>query len=98
MDYGQYDTDFEVNDIMGASLLIKKEVLQIIGLMPEEYFLYGEETDWNFNIQKNGYKLMTIYKSKVYHKKSKTTGGDFSNLTLYYRTRNQFFKIHILFI
>jgi len=90
IDIGQYDYDFEVNDIMGASLLIKKEILDKIGLMPEEYFLYGEETDWNFNIQKHGYKLMTMFKSKVYHKKSRTTGGNNSPITLYYRTRNQF--------
>lgn len=89
IDNGQYDSDFEVNDIMGASLLVKKDTLNKIGLMPEEYFLYGEETDWNFNIQKNNYKLMTIYKSKVYHKKSNSTGGDLSDITLYYRTRNQ---------
>jgi GT2 family glycosyltransferase len=90
IDNGQFDYDFEVNDIMGASLLVKKEVLSKVGLMPEEYFLYGEETDWNFNMQKYGFKLMTIYKSRVYHKKSRTTGGDLSPITLYYRTRNQF--------
>lgn len=90
IDNGQYDYDFEVNDIMGASLLVKREVLNKVGLMPEEYFLYGEETDWNFNIQKNGYKLMTIYKSRILHKKSRSTGGDLSPITLYYRTRNQF--------
>jgi len=90
IDMGQYDYDFEVNDIMGASLLVKKEILNKIGFMPEEYFLYGEETDWNFNIQKHGYKLMTMFKSKVYHKKSRTTGGDDSLIALYYRTRNQF--------
>lgn len=89
IDEGQFDYDFEVNDIMGASLLVSKDVIKDVGLMPEEYFLYGEETDWNFNFQKHGYKLMTIYKSKVYHKKSVSTGGDFSDTTLYYRTRNQ---------
>ena len=90
IDTGQYDYDFDVNDIMGASLLVKKEVIASVGLMPEEYFLYGEETDWNFNIQKHGYKLMTIYRSKIFHKKSRATGGDQSSITLYYRTRNQF--------
>jgi len=89
VDMGQYDNDFEVNDIIGASLLVKKEIVQKIGLMPEEYFLYGEETDWNFNFQKHGYKLMTICRSKIYHKKGRAIGGDDSPITLYYRSRNQ---------
>lgn len=82
--------DIEVNDIMGASLLVNKEVINKVGLIPEEYFLYGEETDWNFNFQQNGYKLMTITSSRVYHKENRSTGKSDNPIMLYYKTRNQF--------
>ncbi|VAW40997.1 dTDP-Rha:A-D-GlcNAc-diphosphoryl polyprenol, A-3-L-rhamnosyl transferase WbbL [hydrothermal vent metagenome] len=85
-----YNQDFFVDDIMGASMLIKQAALKKVGMMPEEYFLYGEETDYNFNLKKNGYKLVTIPKSRLYHKKSVSMGGEDSPLALYYRTRNQF--------
>ena len=89
-DIGQYDKPFYVDDLMGASMLITKDALHDVGIMPEEYFLYGEETDFNFNAAKHYYKLMTFPDSRVYHKKGSSTGGDDSALSIYYRTRNQF--------
>jgi len=76
-----------VNDIMGASLLVKKETILKIGFMPEDYFLYGEETEWNMRICLHGYKLAIITNSIVYHKKSATT-GESSPMTIYLRARN----------
>jgi GT2 family glycosyltransferase len=88
-DSGQYEDDFEVDDIMGASMLLKKEVINDVGFMPEIYFLFGEETDWNYQIKRRGYVLKTIARSHIFHKKSATIGGDMSKTSLYYRTRNQ---------
>lgn len=88
-DDGSYEVDIDVDDVMGASMLLKRHVITKVGLMPEQYFLYGEETDWNYKIQKSGFVLRTAMKSKVFHKKSASVGGDQSSLALYYRTRNQ---------
>ena len=82
--------EIEVNDIMGASLLVKRAIIEECGLIPEAYFLYGEETDWNFSFQNRGYKLLTIPKSRVYHKENRSTGGSGNPTMLYYKTRNQF--------
>ena len=96
-DDGQYDKPFFVDDVMGASMLIKKKTLDVVGDMPEEYFLYGEETDFNFKTKQLGYNLLTIPKSRVYHKKGASTGGSESVLSIYYRTRNQliFYKKYL---
>lgn len=90
VDNDQYNQSFEVNDIMGASLMVRMDVIAKLGLIPEEYFLYGEETDWNFGFQTKGYRLMTIPTSTVYHKESRSTGGVKGAILLYYKTRNQF--------
>lgn len=89
-DYGQYDQDMAVDDIMGASLLVHKKAIDDVGMMPEQYFLYGEETHWCHDFIKYGFKLYYIHKSRVYHKKSVSTGGSRSPLTLYYQTRNSY--------
>lgn len=65
----------DLNYIVGASFLIKKEVIDKIGLLPEEYFLYYEETDYCFNARKNGFKLGVSLESVVYHKEGGSTGA-----------------------
>jgi hypothetical protein len=52
----------------GASLLIKRQVVEQIGLLDENYFLYGEETDWCLRATRKGWKLYCVLDSKVWHK------------------------------
>jgi len=61
--------------VVGASFLINNKVLDKIGLMPEEYFLYYEETDYCFNARNNGFKLGVSLDSVVYHKEGGSTGA-----------------------
>jgi len=56
--------------------------------MPEHYFLYEEETDWNFDVRKHGFLLFSILKSCVFHKKGVSSGGDENPITPYYQTKN----------
>lgn len=88
-----YDDDFKVDEISGASMLLSKNYIRDIGFMPEEYFLYMEETDWNYKGKSKGYNFFTIVSSKIFHKESISTGGRYSFTNIYYNTRN---KIHFL--
>jgi GT2 family glycosyltransferase len=64
--------------VVGASFLIDKKVIDKIGLLPEEYFLYYEETDYCFNARNNRFKLGIDIKSIVYHKEGVSTGGSYN--------------------
>jgi len=94
-DHGQYNTVQEVDYITGCSLLIKSSVINAIGLMHEEYFLYWEETDWNTLAYKNGWKIIYVPSSIVWHKISSTIKND-SYQQIYYYIRNGllFFQRH----
>jgi GT2 family glycosyltransferase len=59
--------------IMGASLLIKREVLEEVGIFDEDYFLYTEELDLITRGRKKGWKLSVVLDSHVYHKESAST-------------------------
>ncbi len=61
--------------VVGASFLINKKVISKIGLLPEEYFLYYEETDYCFNAQNNAFKIGIDSNSIVYHKEGRSTGA-----------------------
>jgi len=80
-----------VGDITGASMLVSKKYITDIGLIPEEYFLYMEETDWNFQGKQKGYNFYTIVSSTVFHKESISTGGRLSYVNIYYNTRNKIY-------
>src|SRR6266550_3994487 len=68
IDSGQYESVCEVGFVTGAMMLIKREVLERVGLLPEEYFFGIEEWDYSHNVRKAGYKLYYVPQSLAYHK------------------------------
>jgi GT2 family glycosyltransferase len=52
------DDEREVEVISGCYLLVRRKVLERIGLLDEDFFLYGEETDWCRRCADNGWRLM----------------------------------------
>lgn len=88
LDQGQYDTAHATPYGHGAAMMVKREVIEKVGLMPECYFLYYEELDWSLMIRRAGYDIMYDPVCTIYHKESRTTGQS-SPLKSYYMTRNR---------
>ncbi|MCP5013779.1 MAG: glycosyltransferase family 2 protein, partial [Ketobacter sp.] len=72
--YGRYhmhtwslDTPREVDVVQGASMLVRKEILDRIGFLDGDYFMYSEEVDLCFRLQQAGWKLYWVPQSKVIH-------------------------------
>lgn len=61
--------------IVGASVLIRSNVLQAVNFLPEEYFLYYEDTDFGISCAKQGYSFAWAPDSIVYHKEGSSTGA-----------------------
>jgi GT2 family glycosyltransferase len=89
-DKGQYDTPHPTPYAHGAAMLVKREVIEKVGMMPECYFLYYEELDWSVMIQRAGYDIWYDPALTVFHKESQTT-GQASPLKTFYTTRNRLF-------
>ena len=89
IDKGQYDTEKEVEYVSGSAFLIKKEVIEKIGLMDETYFLYFEESDWTLRANQEGYNSLYVPSGSVWHKVSRSGGGISNPIGLYYITRNR---------
>ena len=88
-DTGQYNTNYKTDLGHGAALIIPKKVADLVGPMPELYFLYYEEHDWCEQVKRLGYTMYYIGESHIIHKESISTGGDESPLKVYYLTRNR---------
>lgn len=67
----------DLDYIIGASFLINRKVINKVGLLPEDYFLFYEETDYCFNTKSKGFKIGVDINSVVYHKEGGTTGSKF---------------------
>ena len=77
----------EVDFIVGCGLLVKRSVLETVGLLDERYFLYFEETDLCARARTAGWRVLHEPRARLWHKVSQSTGED-SPLTLYYMRRN----------
>ncbi len=89
VDNGQYDEIREFEYVSGSAFLIKREVVDEIGLMDKQFFLYFEESDWALRASQKEYISVYTPKAKVWHKVSKSGGGITKTLGLYYITRNR---------
>ncbi|MCK4800220.1 glycosyltransferase family 2 protein [Candidatus Parcubacteria bacterium] len=87
IDSGQYDKIKEMDYLTGCCLLIKREVIEKIGVLSEDYFLYYEDTDFSLRAKNADYKIVYVPKSKIYHKISRSTKPGSSNY-VYYHSRN----------
>jgi hypothetical protein len=88
VDDGSYDKESETHFTHGCSMMVSRNVINKVGLMPEEYFLYYEEHDWSTKIKCAGYKIFYQPKSVVYHKESISVKKD-STLKTYFINRNR---------
>ena len=87
-DNGQYDIAHSTPYAHGAAMMVKREAIEKVGLMPECYFLYYEELDWSMMFTRAGYRIWYEPACTIYHKESQSTGQN-SPLKTYYLTRNR---------
>jgi GT2 family glycosyltransferase len=77
----------ELDHVVGASLLVRREAIESVGLIDESYFLYREETDWCIRMRQDGWKLFCCTEATVWHKQANSIGFN-SPLHDYYAVRN----------
>lgn len=69
----------DIQFVTGCALLIKRSVVEQIGLLDETFFLYFEEVDWCIRARNAGFRTVYLSRAKVLHKHSSTvkTGSAF---------------------
>ena len=87
-DNGQFAEPQPTAYAHGAAMMISREVLERVGPMEEDFFLYYEELDWCERIRKAGYSVWIEPRARVYHKESLTV-DKLGALKTYYLNRNR---------
>lgn len=88
-DRGQYDhLSGKTGFAHGAAMMIKKETINKVGLMAENFFLYYEEMDWCARVKHAGFEIWVNLDALIYHKESISVGKK-SALKEYFMSRNR---------
>lgn len=93
-DRGQFDTVREVDWISGCAILVRGALVEEIGMLDADYFLYWEEVEWCVRARKKGWRICHVPQAKLWHKGVK----QYSNYqpkpyVTYYVTRNHLYTL-----
>jgi hypothetical protein len=86
----------DVDCISGAFFLIRREVIDRIGYLDEDYYFYGEDMDWAFRISQAGWSVAYNPTISVLHKK-KQSGRAHADRVMRLRTERYFYQYNKLF-
>jgi GT2 family glycosyltransferase len=92
----QEDNHFEKIDfVCGACLMTRKEILDKVGLLKEKYFMYGEDVEFCYRVQKAGYDIGVLTDESIIHLHSKSTEKNLTEM-LYHSITNDLKNIKML--
>jgi len=85
----------EIDVLSGAFMMIRKEVLDKIGYLDENFFMYGEDIDLSYRITQAGYKNYYLAETSIIHYKGESTKKSSINYVfVFYRAMAIFAKKH----
>ena len=89
------DETHEVEVLSGAFMMMRKSVLDKVGLLDEDYFMYGEDIDLSYRILKGGYKNYYFPQTRIIHYKGESTKkGSLNYVYVFYKAMQIFAKKH----
>lgn len=89
------DETHEIEVLSGAFMLMRKTVLDEVGLLDEDFFMYGEDIDLSYRIIKGGYKNYYFPETRIIHYKGESTKKNTINYVyVFYNAMVIFAKKH----
>jgi GT2 family glycosyltransferase len=94
-DTGQFREPSDVAWISGCAILVRRAVIEQIGMLDERFFYYWEETDWCLRAREAGWRVVHVPSAKVWHKGVQRQYVPSPGVS-YYNTRNRllFMRAH----
>jgi hypothetical protein len=71
----EHDEVREVEAVMGACMLVRRDAVEQVGYCDEDYFLFSEETDWCFRFREAGWEVVFFPGSECVHVRGAAHGG-----------------------
>ncbi|HSW89454.1 MAG TPA: glycosyltransferase family 2 protein [Patescibacteria group bacterium] len=86
----------EVDACTGAAMLIRKSAMDAVGLLDEQFFMYGEDLDWCYRFKKKGWRIVYFPAVIVHHDKhsSGLKKGHSQSTHAFYEAMKLFYHKH----
>lgn len=81
----------EVGYITGADMMIRKSVLEKVGVFDEIFFMYSEEAELTYRIKQAGYKIMSVPMAQIIHLEGKSTKFKDKKFRMYLESKYKYF-------
>lgn len=95
MDEWPRDTPRAVDTVQGACMIVRREVIDRVGMMDPSYFMYSEEVDWCLRIRRAGWRIYWVPRSRIVHFGAQSTRQVASRMFVQlYRGKLQYFRKH----
>jgi GT2 family glycosyltransferase len=91
-DVGQFSRPRRVDWISGCALMVRREVIEQVGMLEARFFYYWEETEWCLRARRAGWEVVHIPSARLWHKGVQRDYQPSPNVT-YYSTRNRLFML-----
>jgi GT2 family glycosyltransferase len=95
MTHWDCDRGGEVDSVSGCCLMVRKEVIEKVGILDENFIMYGDDLDWCYRIKQAGWKVCYVPGVQIVH-----LGGQSSRrlprkcIVLFYRAMAVFYRKH----
>ena len=99
--FGRYRLTFvderalaDVDSVVGAFMMVRDEVIATVGLLDDDFFMYGEDLDWAFRIKRAGWRVVYNGRVDVLHYKRQSSRKSLRAVGEFYRAMRIFFRKH----
>ena len=94
MSHLPWDQPCRIEVISGAFCLLRHEALKTIGLLDEDFFMYGEDIDLSYRLLKGGWENWYLPYSIIHYKGKSTQKSDYRYVHVFYQAMLIFFQKH----
>lgn len=99
--YGRYymgwlpwDSPSRIEVVSGACFLVRRKALNEVGLMDEDYFMYGEDIDLSYRLLKGGWENWFVPADIIHYKGESTQKTSFNYVHVFYNAMLIFMRKH----
>jgi GT2 family glycosyltransferase len=89
------DVETEVDAVVGACMLLRTSVIREVGLLDEQFFMYGEDLDWAYRIKQYGWRIVYYPAVHVLHyKRASSSRRAVASIRAFYQAMRIFHRKH----
>lgn len=94
--YLDENESYEVDAISGSFMVLPRNVYEKIGGLDEQFFMYGEDLDFCYRVQKAGFKVFYFHDAQIIHYKGESTKrSSLDETKIFYSAMHLFVKKHL---